>query len=190
MNILHFTVVTVKTEQIVSKTYDIVQLKPSSIHFSRKSNPVWRPLQVSCPYKARKPRLVKTYLWHSPRKRRYVPSTTSVPVECHSMWKRPGHLIIKLIKPAHKIRCCRAWNLHTSSATAPCLVCAGPQKINIKHRQVLVYSDDGVWGWAMKQAWEARLATALYWCESVIHWVAYYAVQEEGSMWESYQRGC
>lgn len=141
-------------------------------------NLLWRALQLSCPYKAWKPQLVDTYLWHSPCKRGYVTSTASVAVECHSMWKHPEHLIIKLIKPAHKIRCCRDWNLHTSSATRPCLVSTGPQKINIKHRQALVYSDDGVWGWAMKQAWEAKLATALYWCESVIHWVAHYTVRQ------------
>lgn len=34
-----------------------------------------------------------------------------------------------------------------------------------------MYSDDGVWGWAMKRAREAELAMALYWCESVIHWM-------------------
>lgn len=73
--------------------------------FSENLNLPWRPLRVSCPYKAWKPQLVlAAHLWHSPCKRQHTSARLHQrPVECHSMWKHPEHLIITLIEPARQI---------------------------------------------------------------------------------------
>lgn len=105
--LIHFLSVSLLANGLINKSF---QFKPSLIHLENL-NLLWRPLRVLCPYKAWKPQLVQTHLWHSPCKRQHVSSTTSVAVECHSMWKHPEHLIITLIKPAHKIRCCRGLKL-------------------------------------------------------------------------------
>jgi len=52
-----------------------------------------------------------------------------------------------LSKPTREIRL--RWG-RTSSATRPCLVSTGPQKINMKHRGASAYADDGAWAWAVK----------------------------------------
>ncbi len=96
------------------KPHAVPLLKPSSVHFlenqTYSEDPSVSPV-LTRRGNRRRPKKTKqkktTHLWHSPCKRRCVTSTTSVAAECHSMWKHPEHLIIKLIKPAHKIRRCR-----------------------------------------------------------------------------------
>lgn len=88
------------------------------------------------------------------------------------------------------------WNLHTSSATAPCLVSAGPQKINIE-----ASSSFGVQWW-----WRVRLSSEAATRSRACHGALLVRISDPlsrilqcaggggmpllSSMWESYQRGC
>lgn len=78
------------------------------IYFWKSKSSLKTP-RVLSPYKAWKPQLVlASHLWHSPCRRQHTSARLHQwPVECHSMWKHPEHLIITLIEPAPQI-----WGRH------------------------------------------------------------------------------